>query len=75
MAAIVETVQRNLLPLLAIGLVTGLLALIPGIGWLLGALCFLLGWHYLRRTAFLADSLIVLAIWLALQWAQVTLFA
>lgn len=74
MAAIVDRVQRNYLPLAGIGLLTGLLALIPNVGWLLGALLFLLGWHYLRRTAFLADSLVVMAIWLGLQWAQVSLF-
>lgn len=75
MVAIVEAVQRRHLPLLGTGVLTGLLALIPAVGWLFGALIFLLAWHYLRRTAFVADALIVMSIWLGLQWAQVALFS
>lgn len=67
MAAPVQTLQRNYLPLLLIGLVSGLLALIPLVGWLLGLAFFLLAFRYAQRRAFLHDLLVVLAIWLLLQ--------
>lgn len=68
MAAFVETLQRHSLPILVIGLVSGLLALIPLVGWLLGGLVFLFAWRYAQRTYFIADFLVVMAIWLMLRW-------
>ncbi|MDX9873443.1 MAG: hypothetical protein RBS88_00920 [Spongiibacteraceae bacterium] len=73
MAAIWVSLQRAYLPLLLIGLASGLLALIPTVGWLLGCLLFVLGWRYARRTRFVADALVVIAIWLLLQWFKVQL--
>lgn len=67
MAALVESFQRHYLPLLTIGLLSGLLALIPLVGWLLGFAFFLFAFHYARRRAFLPDLLAVMAIWLLLQ--------
>jgi hypothetical protein len=67
MAAMVETLQRHYLPVLAIGLCTGLLALIPKVGWILGFSAFLLAYRYARRHNFVADVMITLALWLLVQ--------
>ena len=67
MVAAIQAVQRYSLPLLLIGLVTGLLALIPKVGWLLGFVAFLLAYHYARRTHFLADLLGLMAVWIGVR--------
>lgn len=67
MVALVQRFQRNYLPLLLIGLVSGLLALIPLVGWLLGLVFFLLAFRYAQRRTFMHDLIVVLAIWLLLQ--------
>lgn len=67
MAAMVEALHRQYLPLLLIGLCTGLLALIPKVGWILGCSAFLLAYRYARRQTFVADVMVTLALWLLLQ--------
>lgn len=67
MVAMMQAFQRYSLPLLAIGLMTGLLALIPKVGWILGFSTFLLAYFYARRTTFLPDLLGVMAIWIAVR--------
>jgi putative Mn2+ efflux pump MntP len=67
MAASFHTLHRNYLPLFVIGFTSGLLALIPLVGWLLGLVFFLLAFRYAQRRTFLHDLLVVLGIWLLLQ--------
>lgn len=67
MVAMMQAVQRYSLPLLAIGAVTGLLALIPTVGWILGFSTFLLAYRYARRTTFLADLFGMMAIWIVVR--------
>lgn len=62
-----QAFQRYSLPLLAIGLVTGLLALIPKVGWILGFSVFLLAYNYARRTTFLADLFGLMALWIIVR--------
>lgn len=67
MVAMMQAVQRYSLPLLAIGFVTGLLALIPMVGWVLGFSTFLLASRYARRTNFLPDLFAVMAMWIVVR--------
>lgn len=67
MAAMMQAFQRYSLPLLAIGLLTGLLALIPKVGWILGFSAFFLAYNYARRKTFLADLFGMMAIWIAIR--------
>jgi hypothetical protein len=67
MVAVIQAVQRFSFPILAIGLGTGLLAMIPRVGWLLGFAAFLLAWHYTRRQTFIADLLILMAVWIGIR--------
>jgi hypothetical protein len=67
MVAVIQALQRFSFPILAIGLVTGLLAMIPRIGWLLGFAAFLLAWRYARRQTFIADLLILMAVWIGVR--------
>src|SRR5690606_31269517 len=67
MVATLQAVQRFTLPLLAIGLTTGLLALIPKVGWLLGFMAFMLAYHYARRTTFLLDLCALMALWILVR--------
>jgi hypothetical protein len=67
MVAMMEAFQRYSLPLLAIGVVTGLLALIPKVGWILGFSAFLLAYRYARRTTFVADLFGMMAIWILVR--------
>lgn len=67
MAAMVEVLQRHYLPVLVIGFCTGLLALIPKVGLILGFSAFLLAYRYTRRRTFAFDVVITLALWLVLQ--------
>jgi hypothetical protein len=65
--AVIQAVQRFSFPILAIGLVTGLLAMIPMIGWLLGFSAFLLAYRYTRRQTFIADLLILMVVWIGIR--------
>jgi hypothetical protein len=67
MVGVIQALQRFSFPILAIGLVTGLLAMIPGIGWLLGFSAFLLAYRYARRQTFIADLLILMAVWIGVR--------
>jgi hypothetical protein len=67
MVAMMQAFQRYSLPLLAIGIVTGLLALIPTVGWILGFSAFLLSYHYARRTTFLVDLFGMMAVWIGVR--------
>lgn len=67
MVAMMQAVQRFSFPIFAIGVVTGLLAMIPVIGWLLGFVAFLLAYRYARRQTFIADVLILMVIWVAIR--------
>jgi|GEM_PF-3034592 len=64
MVAMMANMQRYCLPILIVGAFTGLLTLIPKIGWLLGFFVAVLAWRYTRRSNFLPDLLLVLAIWM-----------
>jgi hypothetical protein len=64
MVAMMASMQRYCLPLLLIGALSGLLTLIPTIGWLLGLLVLILAWRYLHRNHFLPDLLLMLAVWM-----------
>jgi len=68
MVAMMQAVQRYSLPLLAIGIATGLLALIPKVGWLLGFSAFALAYRYARRTAFIPDLLLMMVIWIGIRY-------
>lgn len=60
----IANMQRYCLPLLLIGALSGLLTLIPKIGWVLGLSVLILAWRYLRRMHFLPDLLLMLAVWM-----------
>lgn len=62
-----DSFQRQHLPILLIGLLTGLLALIPLVGWLLGFSVFALACRYARRTTFLSDFMVMLMVWLLIR--------
>jgi hypothetical protein len=65
-----ESIQRHsryFLTLLAIGVSTGLLALVPKVGWLLGLSAFALAYRYARRTTFIGDALVTLLLWLLIR--------
>jgi hypothetical protein len=67
MVAAMEIFQRDYFPILVIGLATGLLALIPLVGWLLGFSAFVLAYRYARRKTFLADLAVMLLLWLLVR--------
>jgi hypothetical protein len=67
MVAMVQSFQNFLGPLLLIGLVTGVLALIPVIGWILGILVFILSLKYTRRATLSIDVMTTLALWIAVR--------
>jgi hypothetical protein len=73
MVAMMETFQRYYLPILVIGVATGLLALIPQIGWLLGFLAFILAYRYAQRKAFIGDLLVIMVVWLLIRQLAVAL--
>jgi len=71
MVAMMASVQRYCLPLLVIGALSGLLTLLPNIGWILGFSVLMLAWRYLHRSHFLIDLLMMLAVWmLTREFAQ-----
>lgn len=67
MAAVVGSIQQFFLPLLLIGVCTGLLALIPVVGWILGILVFVLSLKYSRRGASTVDLLTIMALWVIIR--------
>jgi len=73
MVATIQSVQRFVLPLLLIGLGTGLLALIPKIGWLLGIAVFVLASQYVQRRTMPTDLILIALMWVGIRHAA-TLF-
>jgi hypothetical protein len=73
MAATIVTIQRFFVPLLLIGLCTGLLALIPKVGWLLGISVFLLASQYAGRRTVPVDLMITAVLWVIIRQIAVTL--
>lgn len=67
MVAMMEMFQRHYLPILVIGIATGLLALIPLVGWLLGFSAFVLAYRYAQRKTFLADLAVMMMLWLVVR--------
>ncbi len=67
MVALVQSFQHFLGPLLLIGLATGVLALIPVVGWILGVLVFILALRYTHRDTLSVDIITTLALWIALR--------
>ncbi len=67
MAAMAQSFQHFLGPLLLIGLGTGLLALIPTVGWMLGVSVFILSLQYAHRNTISIDVMTTLALWIALR--------
>ena len=69
MVAMMREVQRFSVPILAIAVATGLLAMIPKVGWLLGFAAFLLAYRYARRHTFFVDVLILMVVWVGIRAA------
>lgn len=67
MVAVVQSFQHFLWPLLLIGVSTGVLALIPVVGWILGVLVFLLSLQYTHRETLSIDVMATLALWIAMR--------
>lgn len=67
MVAVVQAFQHFLWPLLLIGVSTGVLALIPAVGWILGVLVFLLSLQYTHRDTLSIDVMATLALWLVMR--------
>lgn len=67
MAAMVDSLQRFFLPVLFISLCTGLLALIPGVGWLLGFAVFVLASKYIGRNNFFPDLMVAMLLWVLVR--------
>ncbi|HEY3700501.1 MAG TPA: hypothetical protein VGK97_14290, partial [Spongiibacteraceae bacterium] len=67
MAAVVESFQQFFWPLLLIGVCTGVVALIPAVGWILGILIFILSLKYTRRTTLSLDLMITMALWILIR--------
>lgn len=67
MAAVMQSFQHFFWPLLLIGVSTGVLALIPVVGWILGVLVFILSLQYANRSTLSIDVIATLALWIALR--------
>lgn len=67
MVAMIGSIQRFLLPLLIIGLCTGLLALIPKVGWLLGLAVFVLASQYAQRRTVPMDLMLTALMWVLVR--------
>jgi len=74
MVAMIGSIQRYFLPVLIIGLCTGLLALIPKVGWLLGASVFLLASQYTERRTVPMDLLVTALLWVVIRQGAALLF-
>lgn len=73
MAAMVQSFQQFFCPLLLVGVVTGVLALIPVIGWVLGVSVFILSLKYTQRETLSIDVMTTLALWIAMRVLAVEL--
>ena len=67
MVAVVQSFQQFFWPLLLIGVSTGVLALIPVVGWILGVLVFILSLQYANRNTLSIDVIATLVLWIALR--------
>jgi hypothetical protein len=67
MAAMFDSLQRHFFPVLIISICTGLLALIPGVGWLLGFAVFVLGSKYIGRNNFFPDLAVAMVLWVVVR--------
>jgi len=67
MIAMMESLQRSFLPALLLGLGTGVLALIPMVGWLLGFAVFILVNKYTARSSFAADLIVMMVMWVMIR--------
>ncbi len=67
MAAVMQSFQHFFWPLLLIGVTTGVLALIPVVGWILGVLVFILSLQYANRNTLSIDVIATLVLWIALR--------
>lgn len=67
MAAVVQSFQQFFFPILLVGVTTGMLALIPVIGWALGVSVFILSLRYTNRDTFLIDVMTTMALWIAMR--------
>ncbi len=67
MTTMMGSLQRSFLPAVCLGLVTGVLALIPMIGWLLGFLVFILVNKYTERKSFAADLIVMMLLWVLIR--------
>ena len=67
MAAVVESFQRFLFPVLLISVCTGLLALIPTVGWLLGFAVFVLASKYIGRNNLFPDLMVAMVLWVLIR--------
>lgn len=67
MIAMMESIQRSFFPALLLGLVTGLLALIPMVGWLLGLGVFVLVNKYTARRSFATDLIVMMVMWVIIR--------
>ncbi len=75
MVALVERLRCSPLSVPLIGLVSGLLALIPFVGWPLGFAFILLASRVARRDNHLfVDLMLILLFWLALRFVAVYFF-
>lgn len=67
MIAMMESIQRSFFPALLLGLVTGVLALIPMVGWLLGLGVFILVNKYTARSSFATDLIVMMVMWVIIR--------
>jgi hypothetical protein len=67
MIAMMESIQRSFFPALLLGLATGVLALIPLIGWLLGLAVFILANKYTARSSFATDLIVMMVLWVIIR--------
>jgi predicted PurR-regulated permease PerM len=74
MIAMMESIQRSFLPALLLGLVTGVLALIPMVGWLLGFAVFILVNKYTARSSFATDLIVMMLMWVIIRQLAAPLF-
>lgn len=73
MVAVMQSFQHFFWPLLLIGVSTGVLALIPMVGWMLGVLVFILSLQYTHRETLSIDVMATLVLWIALRVLAVRL--
>jgi hypothetical protein len=67
MMDMMESIQRSFLPALLLGLVTGVLALIPMVGWILGLSVFILVNKYTVRRSFATDLIVMMFMWAVIR--------